>query len=140
MHWNCEILENAQRNNNKNILKILHFQIYRKSSAFLVLDYEKVVFRSFKFWFYWCANKNCAVSRLAASCKIIFQATGWIKEYEEDFLYRLSHKIELITNLKVSYQYFLLLFNFALLNIGYTDKRPTGTNILMRQRSYRQTY
>ena len=46
MHWNCAILENAQKHI-KNILKIVHFLILRHSSPFLVLDYEEVVFRCF---------------------------------------------------------------------------------------------
>ena len=45
MHWNCAILENAQKNK-KKYLKIAHFPILRNFSAFLVVDYEEVVFRS----------------------------------------------------------------------------------------------
>ncbi len=46
MHWNCVTLENAQKII-RNILKIAHFLLLRNSSAFLVLDYEVVFFRSF---------------------------------------------------------------------------------------------
>ena len=46
MHWNWATLENAQKNI-RNIFKIAHFLMLRNSSAFLVLDYEVVVFRSF---------------------------------------------------------------------------------------------
>ena len=46
MHWNCAILENAQKNEIK-YLKIAHFPILRNFSAFLVVDFEEVVFRFF---------------------------------------------------------------------------------------------
>ena len=45
MHWNCAILENAQKKF-KKYLKVAHFPILRNFSAFLVVDYEEVVYRS----------------------------------------------------------------------------------------------
>ena len=45
MHWNCAILENAQKK--KKYLKIAYFPKLRNFSAFLVVDYEEVIFRSF---------------------------------------------------------------------------------------------
>ncbi len=46
MHWNCTKLENAQKKY-KKYLKIVHFPILRNFSAFYVVYYEEVVFRSF---------------------------------------------------------------------------------------------
>ena len=68
MHWNCAILEKAQKNI-KNIFKIAHFLILRNSSAFLVvLDYERVVFSSFNTGSIDVRTKVKTVSGLAASC------------------------------------------------------------------------
>ena len=46
MHWNCAILENEQKNI-KNIFKIAHFLILCNSCAFLVLDYDTFILKSF---------------------------------------------------------------------------------------------
>ncbi len=52
----------------------------------------------------------------------------------ENYIEGLHIKHYLVLNIKAK------LANQIKPKIGYTDKRPTGTNLLMRQKSYRQTY